>query len=556
MATSIISAGDAANLGVQTTGGDDGVLVLRSGVADAKVDALTISSAGLLTIVDDLVIKTGGTIGGANDTDLLTLTSAVLTVAGEVVGTGFTGTLDGILGSGTAAAATTTTLASTTITASGIVKTDDTTAATSTTDGSLQTDGGLSVVLDAVIGGDIKVKNLGVITAAGTDFEAIELQNEVGDLLREDGGRVMSETSSSLSLGGGGLVGFDLDGPLTIGGGLTVPHGNVGIGTTAPSQKLEVAGSILATGGSVSIGTGGLYQAGSIYSDANWGMIFRAKQASAGVLANFRWANSADTELMRIAADGKVGIGTTAPYSQLDVYSAIASSTSGEASGVGTIRITNGATALTSAGGLEFKIAGDSNGYGAKIQALNSGGAQLVFANRGGSATWTERMRINSNGTIGIAVTAIGDVQLGMQINGQSWFAVFESDDGTDQLRIASSGNVTNTNNSYGAISDIKLKENITAATPKLADLMQVKICNFNFIGDTTKQIGVIAQELETVFPGMVDDSPDPGSENNDLGTTTKSVKYSVFVPILIKAMQEQQATIEALTARITALEG
>ena len=46
-------------------------------------------------------------------------------------------------------------LTATTITASGIIKTDDSTAATSTTDGSLQTDGGLSVVLDAVIGDDI-----------------------------------------------------------------------------------------------------------------------------------------------------------------------------------------------------------------------------------------------------------------------------------------------------------------------------------------------------------------------------------------------------------------
>ena len=53
------------------------------GVASTN-DALTISSAGLLTVKDDLVIKAGGTIGGAGDTDLLELGSAILTVNGEV----------------------------------------------------------------------------------------------------------------------------------------------------------------------------------------------------------------------------------------------------------------------------------------------------------------------------------------------------------------------------------------------------------------------------------------------------------------------------------------
>ena len=80
-------------------------------------EKMSLTTAGLLTITDDLVIKTGGTIGGANDTDLLTLTSAVLTVAGEVVGTGFTGTLDGVLGGGTPAA-----VSATTVTASGLIK--------------------------------------------------------------------------------------------------------------------------------------------------------------------------------------------------------------------------------------------------------------------------------------------------------------------------------------------------------------------------------------------------------------------------------------------------
>ncbi len=55
-----------------------------SEAASTDTKKMTLSSAGLLTITDDLVIKGGGTIGGADDTDLLTLGSAILTVAGEV----------------------------------------------------------------------------------------------------------------------------------------------------------------------------------------------------------------------------------------------------------------------------------------------------------------------------------------------------------------------------------------------------------------------------------------------------------------------------------------
>jgi serine acetyltransferase len=121
---------------------------------------------------------------------------------------------------------------------------------------------------------------------------------------------------------------------------------------------------------------------------------------------------------------------------------------------------------------------------------------------------------------------------------------------------VQDSGNVQNTNNSYGAVSDIKLKENIVDCSPKLEDLCKVKIRQYNLKSDQThKQIGVIAQELEQVFAGMVEESTDRDESGDDLGTKTKTVKYSVFVPMLIKAIQEQQAIITALTTRITALE-
>jgi uncharacterized protein YaiE (UPF0345 family) len=118
------------------------------------------------------------------------------------------------------------------------------------------------------------------------------------------------------------------------------------------------------------------------------------------------------------------------------------------------------------------------------------------------------------------------------------------------KFRVADSGNVTNTNNSYGAISDIKLKENIIDSSPKLQDLLKVKVKNFNFIGSEEKQIGVIAQELEEIFPAMIDESPDKDKDGNDLGTTTKSVKYSVFVPMLIKAIQELKAELDELKSK------
>jgi hypothetical protein len=158
---------------------------------------------------------------------------------------------------------------------------------------------------------------------------------------------------------------------------------------------------------------------------------------------------------------------------------------------------------------------------------------------------------------------------------------------GTGVFYVANNGNVTNTNNSYGAISDLKLKENITDATPKLSGLMQVRIVNYNLKTDPShKQLGVIAQELEQIFPGMVEETPDyidvtktrevevsavldeegnevePATtrteeytEHEATGEVTKSVKYSVFVPMLIKAVQEQQAIIESLTTRLAALE-
>jgi hypothetical protein len=127
----------------------------------------------------------------------------------------------------------------------------------------------------------------------------------------------------------------------------------------------------------------------------------------------------------------------------------------------------------------------------------------------------------------------------------------------TNSFRVATNGNVTNTNNSYGAISDIKLKENIVDATSQWNDIKTLQVRKYNFKqGQTHTQIGLIAQEVELVSPGLVTESPDRDEEGNDLGTVTKSVNYSVLYMKAVKALQEAMERIETLEAKVAALEG
>ena len=128
----------------------------------------------------------------------------------------------------------------------------------------------------------------------------------------------------------------------------------------------------------------------------------------------------------------------------------------------------------------------------------------------------------------------------------------------TNHIYIFSNGDLQNTNNAYGAISDARFKSNILDATPKLDDLMKVKVRQYELKDSGKKQIGVIAQELEHVFPGMVDNHEATEERKDTEGKVIeestpehKSVKYSVFVPMLIKAIQEQQEMIEDLKREI-----
>ena len=142
------------------------------------------------------------------------------------------------------------------------------------------------------------------------------------------------------------------------------------------------------------------------------------------------------------------------------------------------------------------------------------------------------------------------------------------------QFRVLGDGDLQNTNNRLSSISDLKLKENIVDANSQWDDIKAIQVRNYNFKASTGygthTQIGVVAQELETVCPGLIKDCIDEDADSNDLGTTTKSVAYSILYMKAIKALQEAQtrietletqnasqaATIAAIEARLTALEG
>jgi Chaperone of endosialidase len=167
----------------------------------------------------------------------------------------------------------------------------------------------------------------------------------------------------------------------------------------------------------------------------------------------------------------------------------------------------------------------------------------------------TEKFRVESSASQAVAFRNVhntsGDVNLYLEMmsntnNTSSYFINASTTGVGGKFYVYGNGNVQNLNNSYGAISDVSLKENIVDATPKLDDLLKVQVRHYNLKNDPDKlkQIGVVAQELETVFPAMVE------TDNDGI----KGVKYSVFVPMLIKALQELSAKVDAQAAEITAL--
>ena len=109
---------------------------------------------------------------------------------------------------------------------------------------------------------------------------------------------------------------------------------------------------------------------------------------------------------------------------------------------------------------------------------------------------------------------------------------------------INTSGSAT----SYNTSSDYRLKENVTYEFDALSRVAQLKPARFNFISDGETTVdGFIAHEVSDIVPEAISGEKD--------GEQMQGIDQSKLVPLLTKAIQEQQELIEDLKSRIEVLE-
>jgi len=390
--------------------------------------------------------------------------------------------------------------------------------------------------------------------------------------------RYLSTTLQSITPSYGSIIPSMLNPPNTI---YWNTSGDVGIGTTSPtdtagfSRALDLNGS---AGAALYTRTNGSATSWTVFG--NYGVDGYINNRGAGSLLFFN--NNA--ERMRILSGGSVGINTSNPTTTLTVdvksnsyVNGIDISNSndwGYGSSINFRAIPTSGGSLATVSRIQQFYEG-SNQYGLSFSTYNAGLSERMRITSGGFlkasndgtyyiSTGAHELRTNLNNDNIAYLTHNGNSSpYGPYVrfsaaapNNASNYYFYCDDTSAVRFIVYSNGNVVNRNGSYGTISDIKNKENIVDATPKLDKVMQLKVRNFNLKTDPDlKQIGFVAQEFEQVFPSIVEETADNGSDGKPNGETTKAIKTTVLIPILVKAIQEQQEIIEELKARIETLE-
>jgi len=331
--------------------------------------------------------------------------------------------------------------------------------------------------------------------------------------------------------------------------------------------------------------------ANSINTDIATGVaaLPKAGGAMTGTITNFTSTgiddNASGAVAITIDSDEKVGIGETSPDNKLHVkYGDV-----GIASNVNTgLTVEGSPNEVTEESGVNIlSTQGGHIYFGDAASAVvgridyQHGDNTMRFYSAG-----AERMRIDSSGNVGINSTSPAvmlelkkDISGSMlnidklnQGNVQKTMITFKRD-GTSVGYI----DTTNSTTSFETSSDYRLKENVIVMSGSVDRLKLLKPVRFNFIidPDATVVDGFLAHEVQSIVPEAIhgekdaiteavlyvegDEIPE-GKSIGDVKTAeeidSQGIDQAKLVPLLVGALQESIAKIEALEARVLALEG
>jgi len=260
------------------------------------------------------------------------------------------------------------------------------------------------------------------------------------------------------------------------------------------------------------------------------------------------------TQAMTLDASGNLGVaGQTAPSTPLTT------GTWGNGLAVGTTSGTNGIVVVSStSSALSALRFGDGGGGGAYDQGFinydHSVDALALGTNR------TERARIDSSGNFSIktATNADGNALNVVQTTSSTVLGLKCGTAGTGAINFYNSAGayvttvtVSGTTVTYPTSSDYRLKDNISPMTGALAKVAALKPCTYTWKQDGSEGQGFIAHELQEVIPQAVVGEKDAFREDGAI--KPQGIDTSFLVATLTAAIQEQQALIQSLTARLDA---
>jgi hypothetical protein len=249
------------------------------------------------------------------------------------------------------------------------------------------------------------------------------------------------------------------------------------------------------------------------------------------------FADTTPANTLVTTTGGNVGIGVSSPGVKLDVR------------------------ALS--GGVMFNVQESDSGNSRRVRISNSGTVNTIESTTGVGSTQLafavdgpERMRIDSSGNLLVGVTTPAQTVstnnvLTLKSAGTAavWGVGPTTSFGNFYISTSGTGvSLAGGATSWGTVSDERHKdiiEPIADAVNKVANIRAV-IGKYKTDESGTRRSFLIAQDVQAVLPEAVDSTD---SEN-------LALRYSEVTPLLVAAIQEQQAIITALTARVEALEG